>query len=67
MFGLRRREFITLVGGVVAWPLAASAQQTPKLPTIGSLSPTTASVKNQRVAGFVDEQHLRGEPLRGFN
>ena len=57
MFGLRRREFITLVGGVVAWPLAASAQQTPKLPTIGSLSPTTASVENQRVAAFV--QRLR--------
>jgi putative ABC transport system substrate-binding protein len=57
VFGLRRREFITLVGGVVAWPLAASAQQTPKLPTIGSLSPTTASVENQRVAAFV--QRLR--------
>ena len=53
MFGLRRREFITLVGGAVAWPLAASGQQTPRLPTIGSLSPMTASVENQRVAAFV--------------
>ena len=60
MFGLRRREFITLVGGAVAWPLAASGQQTPRLPTIGSLSPMTASVENQRVAAFVQRLHAVG-------
>jgi putative ABC transport system substrate-binding protein len=54
---MKRRKFITLLGSAVAWPLAASAQQTPRLPTIGSPSPMMASVESQRAAAFV--QRLR--------
>jgi putative tryptophan/tyrosine transport system substrate-binding protein len=54
---IRRRDFITLLGGVAAWPLAAQAQQAAKLPAIGLLVAAAPSAVGSWVAGLV--QRLR--------
>ena len=63
---MRRREFILVIGGVAAWPLAARGQQSGKLPTIGFLgadatafSPWTAAfVAHLRELGWIEDRTI---------
>lgn len=63
---MKRREFITLLGGAAAWPVTAYAQQS-AMPVVGFLRNTaatdynpivTAFVRGLKEAGFVDGQNV---------
>ena len=61
---IRRREFITLIGGAAAWPVAARAQQAGKLPVVGLLNSASPSLlvaaflQGLREAGYVENQNV---------
>jgi len=60
---VKRREFITLLGGMAAWPLAARAQRgaTPVVGFLSGASPSllvAAFLQGLREAGFVEHQNV---------
>jgi putative ABC transport system substrate-binding protein len=70
---MERREFITLLGGAAAWPLAARAQQSGRVYRIGVLetSPAASNTANfdalrkgLRELGYVEGQTLSSTTVR---
>ncbi|HKF08277.1 MAG TPA: ABC transporter substrate-binding protein [Xanthobacteraceae bacterium] len=66
---MKRRDFITLLGGAAAWPLAARAQQGAKIPRIGylvtgwpqspdTLTPIDAFRRGLRQLGYVENENI---------
>jgi hypothetical protein len=76
MLDIRRRQFMTLLGGTAAWPLAARAQQVERMRRIGVLMNTaaedpegqarnTAFVQALQQLGWTDDRNVRIETRWG--
>jgi putative tryptophan/tyrosine transport system substrate-binding protein len=63
---MRRREFITLLGGAVAWPVSARAQQAGKTPRIGYIragTPNNDPFREEFVRGMRDLGYVEGRNI----
>jgi putative ABC transport system substrate-binding protein len=62
---MRRRQFITLLGGAITWPAMASAQQPMRMPRVISISPVQfpafeeATRNSLRELGYVEGRNIR--------
>ena len=70
---LKRREFITLLGGATAWPFVARPQQ-PKIPVIGFFYLTSLELARENLAnfrrglgetGYIEDRNVAIEPTTG--
>src|SRR5262249_39356969 len=69
MFGMRRRQFVMLLGGATAWPFAAWTQENDRtyrlgflLPSAGQTRPVEAFFDELRLNGFVEGKNLSVVP-----
>jgi len=66
---IARRDFITLLGGAAAWPLAAGAQSSSGRPLIGVLSPSSPAAATRNIealqAGLRDLGYVEGHNVTG--
>jgi ABC-type uncharacterized transport system substrate-binding protein len=64
MFGMRRREFISVIGGAAAWPFAARAQDPKKIARIGVLWPNPPATFEFIRQGLKERGYIEGQSIR---
>src|SRR5262249_43062995 len=57
---MKRRVFITLLGGATAWPLAARAQQTPEVPRVGFVYAGSKAAAAPRIEAILSGLRVSG-------